>query len=136
MVFRRIIFNALLAGIIAGLLFSVAQVLLINPIIFDAESYEVEHDHGGHDHSSEAWAPQDGSERIAYTVIANICSGIGFASVLIAIMSQLQAMGLKTLSAAKGILWGCGGYAAMYVAPSIGLPVSYTHLTLPTSDLV
>lgn len=122
MVFRRIIFNALLAGIIAGLLFSAAQVLLIDPIIFDAESYEVEHDHGGHDHSSEAWAPQDGSERTAYTVIANICSGIGFASVLIAIMSQLQAMGLTTLSAAKGILWGCGGYAAMYVAPSIGLP--------------
>jgi cobalt transporter subunit CbtA len=122
MVFRQIIFNALLAGIIAGLLLSVAQVLIIDPIIFAAESYEVEHDHGGHDHSSEAWAPQDGGERTAFTVIANICAGIGFAAVLIAIMSQLQAMGVTTLSITKGILWGCGGYVAMYVAPSIGLP--------------
>jgi cobalt transporter subunit CbtA len=122
MVFRQIIYNALLAGFIAGLLLSVAQVLIIDPIIFAAESYEVEHDHGGHDHASETWAPQNGSERTAFTVIANISAGIGFAAVLIAVMSQLQAMGLTTLSVAKGILWGLGGYAAMYVAPSIGLP--------------
>ncbi len=122
MIFRRIIFNALAAGIVAGLLFSVSQVLFIDPIIFEAESYEVEHDHGSHDHSSEAWAPQEGGERTAYTVIANVCAGIGFASVLIAIMSQLQAMGITTLSMAKGILWGLGGYATMYLAPSIGLP--------------
>lgn len=122
MVFRQIIFKALLTGIIAGLFLSLAQVLMIDPIIFEAESYEVEHDHGSHDHSIEAWAPQEGGERTVYTVIANIFSGIGFASVLIAIMSQLQAMGVTTLSMAKGILWGCAGYATMFVAPSIGLP--------------
>jgi cobalt transporter subunit CbtA len=122
MVFRQIIFNAVLAGFIAGLLLSVAQILIIDPIIFAAESYEVEHDHGGHDHSSEAWAPQDGNERTAFTVIANISAGIGFAAVFIAIMSQLQSMAVTTLSLVKGILWGLGGYAVMYVAPSIGLP--------------
>ncbi len=123
MIFRRIIYSALLVGLLAGLVLSVAQITTVNPIIFAAETYEVAgHDHGSHDHSAEAWAPEDGFERTLYTVFANVSAGIGFAAILLALMSHLQLSGITTLSLPKGILWGGAGFVAVFVAPAIGLP--------------
>jgi len=42
MVFRRIIFNAIFVGLLTGLLLSVVQIMGVTPIIFAAETYEVE----------------------------------------------------------------------------------------------
>lgn len=129
MVFRRIIFNALLIGIFAGLILSVMQILTVNPIIFAAETYEVEegHNHAAHDHSEQAWAPEDGSERTTFTIVANIFAGVGFTSVLLALMSQLKMSQLKLQGSARltyreGVLWGVAGFIAFFVAPGIGLP--------------
>lgn len=123
MVFRRIIFNAIIVGALAGLLLSVLQIIAVNPIIFAAETFEVaEHDHGSHDHSEEAWAPADGGERTFYTVLSNILAGVGFAAVILALMSQFQMQGLTRLNLVKGALWGAAGFVAFFVAPGIGLP--------------
>ena len=123
MVFRRIIFNAVVVGALAGLLLSVLQIISVNPIIFAAEAFEVvEHDHGSHDHSGEAWAPADGGERTLYTVLSNMLAGVGFASVILALMSQFQLQGLTRLNLAKGVLWGAAGFIAFFVAPGLGLP--------------
>jgi cobalt transporter subunit CbtA len=149
MLFRRIILNAIFAGIAGGLLLSLVQVLTVNPIIFAAEAYEIagtevvashaletvpeptpnhhgdehsdSHSHS-HSHSHDTWAPADGAERTAYTIFANIFVGIGFAAVLLSIMTQIQVQGIAQLTVAKGFLWGLGGFMAFFVAPSIGMP--------------
>ncbi|MFO1090248.1 MAG: CbtA family protein [Hyphomicrobiales bacterium] len=89
------------------------------------------HDHGGHDraghdhkaggeHSehANAWAPANGGERLAYTVLMNVLTGIGFA-MLLAAASLL--LGLP-LTPANGLLWGFAGFVVFMLAPSIGLP--------------
>ena len=57
MIFSRIIFNAVLIGLVTGSLMTAMQIFSLNPIIFAAESYEiVEHgsrmhnQHGNDDH--------------------------------------------------------------------------------------
>ncbi len=153
MVFRRIIYNALFVGLLAGLLLSAVQILTVNPIIFEAETFEITepeggaagiveaavlanveashgsdvdghgaHDHGAHEHSDEEWAPEDGTERTLYTVIANISAGIGFSAILLALMSQLQSVGVARLNVVKGVVWGVAGFVAFFVAPGLGLP--------------
>ncbi len=120
---RSTFIASLVIGTLAGLVLSLAQFFLINPIIFQAESFEVAgHDHGSHDHSAEAWAPADGIERSGYTAVANIFAGIGFTAVLLAIISQCQALHLTHLTAVKGLLWGMGGFSVFFIAPAIGVP--------------
>lgn len=111
-------------GFLAGLVLTVAQVASVNPIIFAAEAFEVEqaHDHATHDHAEKAWTPEDGAERTGYTVLANILVGIGFAALLLAVMSQMQLQGLTRLSVLKGLAWGAAGFLAFFVAPGMGLP--------------
>lgn len=130
MIFRRIIYTALLVGLLSGLVLSAVQIVAVNPIIFAAESYEAEskdaegvasgHDHGSHDHG-DAWSPENGIERTLYTIFANVAAGIGFAAILLALMSQFQLSGITQLSAYKGILWGMAGFIAVFMAPAIGL---------------
>jgi cobalt transporter subunit CbtA len=124
MLFRRIILAALAVGLVAGLCLSAAQLAAVNPIIFAAESYEVDagHDHGGHDHSGEAWAPADGAERTSYTLLSNSLAGVGFAALLLAAMALMQQQAVTQLSPVKGLLWGAAGFIAFFLAPAIGLP--------------
>ena len=127
--FKNLIFSAVIAGIVAGLLLSALQQLQVVPIILEAETYEVagepvalaadghSHSHShSHDIEEEGWAPADGAERTGYTVLANVLGGIGFALHLTAAIQLKQRSGLR-----NGILWGLGGYAAFFVAPSLGL---------------
>ena len=95
--FRNMIFSAVVAGVLAGLLLSAVQRLQVVPIILEAETYEVSEEPGaavsadGHAHThshshdaaeEEGWAPKDGAERTSYTVLANILAGIGFSLLL------------------------------------------------------
>lgn len=124
MMFRRTIFCAVVVGLLAGIVFSVAQTLTVTPIIHRAEAFEVSpaHDHTAHEHSEAAWEPADGVERTAYTYAANVLAGIGFAAVLLALMSQLQQGGLSRVSLAGGSIWGVAAFLTFFVAPGIGLP--------------
>lgn len=124
MIFRRTIFSSLFVGLLAGLILSLFQVLTINPIIFEAESFEIEqaHDHASHDHSEGMWAPSDGIERTVYTVMANAAAGIAFSAILLSLMSQLQLQRVTRLSLIKGAGWGVAGFLVFFVAPGIGLP--------------
>ena len=129
-VFRSIVFTAALAGLLAGLLLTIAQHLGTVPLILKAEVYEqaaepaaaaptpmvAGHDHASHD--DEAWAPQDGFERTAFTFVANIITGTGFALLLVAGFAlRGGAIGWR-----QGLFWGLGGFAVFMLAPSLGLP--------------
>jgi len=144
-IFRRTIYMAICVGVVAGLLLSVVQVLTVNPIILAAEAFETGSTHPGgvdeHNHNvatddalihdkpaynththGDSWAPDDGLERTSFTVFTNILAGIGFAAILLSLMSQLQLQGITQLSLPKGILWGGAGFIAVFLAPAIGLP--------------
>lgn len=127
---RRVLFSALLAGLLAGLATSGLQSVTTVPLILHAEVYESgaeaapsAHDHGAaaatevHSHGDEAWAPGDGIERVAYTTIANIVGATGFALLLTAgFVLRGEPVGGR-----RGILWGLAGFAAMTLSPSLGL---------------
>lgn len=130
MIFRRIIFNALLVGLFSGLVLSAVQIFAVNPIIFQAEAFEIAgHDHASHDHSDQAWSPEDGIERTIFTVVSNVFAGIGFAAIILALMSQLQMKGLTQLNPKKGIIWGIASFLAFFVAPGLGLPPEIPGIT-------
>ena len=136
MLFSRIIYSAILIGVVTGSVLTGLQVAGLNPIIFAAEAYEVEsgplgaavdghsdhsHDHG-HAHDADAWAPADGFERTTYTFLANVLASTGFAAILLALMSQFWLARDRDISWPQGVLWGLAGYLALFVAPAIGLP--------------
>ena len=127
----RVLFSAILAGSIAGLIVSLVQMQRVTPLIQAAETYEVaapgetaqsSHDHGGDvaepGHHHDAWAPEDGLERIAYTWGANVLTGSGFALLLVAgfVLSR------REVDWQKGILWGLAGFAAFSLMPGVILP--------------
>ena len=65
--------------------------------------------------------PNDGLERFFYSVLSNSMAGIGFAALLLSLMSQFQISGLTRLSLGKGLGWGAAGFVALFAAPSLGL---------------
>jgi cobalt transporter subunit CbtA len=131
--FRNIVLLAAIVGVIAGIGMTVAQELTTVPLILKAEVFEQaeeakaqpahthesdeaaaahEHEHGG------GWAPQDGFERTAFTLAANVLTGIGFALLLIAV-SELAG---GILNWRQGVFWGLAAFAVFTLAPGLGLP--------------
>lgn len=128
--FRNIVLVAAVAGVLAGLGMTVAQQLTTVPLILKAEVYEEQgttaaHDHGdaaiqpsAQEHEEGGWQPADGVERTAFTLLANIVTGVGFALLLIAV-SEL-AGGITGWR--QGVFWGLAGFAVFTLAPGLGLP--------------
>ena len=127
--FQRIFFAAVLAGLLAGVLMSAVQQWRVAPLILEAEVYEdaapADHSHGQaaeavapHDHDAGEWAPADGAERIGFTLAANLLVAMGF-GLLLAAVSVLTGL---PVTPANGVLWGLGGFLALQLAPSLGLP--------------
>lgn len=137
--FRRIMLTALLAGGLAGLTAFGLQAWKVVPLILEAEAYEQSaqaHGHSGiahenaqhdeaameraaaeHEQSAEIWAPED-LERTAYTLLANLLTGIGFAALLVGAI----ALSGREVGPREGALWGLAGFAAFTLAPALGLP--------------
>jgi cobalt transporter subunit CbtA len=132
--FKRIAQTAGFAGLLAAIVLTLLQSLWVTPLILQAETYEVSepvaevaeyshavaaaHEHAdGHSHDGEAWAPEDGWQRILATGLSNLVVAVGFA---------LMLAGLFTLRAPgrtwQGLLWGLGGFATFSLAPPAGLP--------------
>jgi len=139
--FQRIFFAAVLAGLAAGIVMSTVQQWRVAPLILEAELYEnaapeeavAAHEHDAadaHEHDEDAWAPQDGAERIFYTVLADILASIGFA-LLLAAVSVLSGI---EITARNGVIWGLGGFVALQLAPAFGLPPELPGM--PAADLV
>lgn len=145
LVFRNAVFAAAIAGLCAGLVLAALQSFATVPLIMEAETYEGsapahEHGHsaeeagdaasGGHHHDENAWAPDDGIERFAYTALVNVVTGIGFALILVA-ASEL-AGGIAGWR--PGLLWGLAGFAIFTLAPGLGMPPELP--AMPAGDLV
>lgn len=135
--FQRIFFAAVLAGFAAGLVLASLQQWRVVPLILVAETYETAeaapaHEHASgdhasnegaaaahdHDHDASAWAPADGFERTAYTVLATTLASLGFALMVVAVATLV---GLP-ITVGNGAIWGLGGFIAFQLAPALGLP--------------
>jgi cobalt transporter subunit CbtA len=133
-IFRSIVFSAALAGLIVGAVISIAQFFGTVPLIQKSEVYErksaaeapaaVEgHVGGRHDHAKarsqdSEWEPEDGFQRNAFTVAANILTAIGFALLL----TGVYAIRGGPVTWREGLLWGLGGFVVFTAAPGLGLP--------------
>jgi cobalt transporter subunit CbtA len=139
--FHRIFFAALFAGLIAGAGMAALHQWRVAPLILEAEVYEnaapeepVAHEHtagtAAHEHDEEAWAPQDGVERISYTVGADLLAAVGFA-LLLAAVSVLSGI---EITPRNGVVWGLAGFAVFQLAPAFGLAPELPGM--PAADLV
>ncbi|TNF99801.1 MAG: cobalt transporter, partial [Gammaproteobacteria bacterium] len=138
MLFRQIVFYSLLVGIVSGLVLTVIQTWQVVPIIQAAESYEeggagavevavipaleqAAHVHGG----EEEWAPTDGFQRTAFTLLSNVITAMGFAMItMVAMVASLNLLrgGVNRLDWRHGLIWGAAGYVVFWLAPAVGLP--------------
>lgn len=131
MLARRIFFAGILAGLVAGAFVTVVQAVKIWPLIAAAEVYEragesAAADHPGHDHGVGPLVPAErepaeGTERIVFTLLANILVATGFGLLLSAGFALRDAYGGVRVDATSGLFWGMAGFAAFQLAPSFGL---------------
>lgn len=134
--FRTIVLVAGLVGLLAGLLLTGLQAVTTVPLILQAETYEdaaAAHSHEpdatAHDHG-EGWAPREGIERLFFTGVANVLTGVGFA-LLIGAAGELRG-GIRSWR--QGVFWGLAGFAAFTLAPGLGLPPELP--AMPAGELV
>ena len=118
-VFHRLVFAALCAGTLSGVFATLAHQIGTVPLILQAETYEKKSESAmaANEHTS-AWEPENGTERTAYTLLADVLTGVGFALLLEAGLT-LRGGGAGWR---QGLLWGLAGFATFTVAPSLGLP--------------
>ena len=128
---RNMLFVATLAGLAVGVVMTFLQLFATVPLILEAETFEMaapaapDHDtaaaataDAGHDHGAEEWAPADGFPRMAFTVLANLVTAIGFGLLLVAVSEF--AGGVRSWR--EGLVWGLAGFATFTLAPGLGLP--------------
>ena len=136
---------AVVAGLIAALVFTVVQSVWVTPLILQGEVYEdaaeaaphstgitlssmtmAVHHHdeahevaaGGHHHDENDWKPEDGWQRTLFTFGANLLMGVGYAFVLVA----LYLLWREPRNILVGALYGVAGFLVFFAAPAIGLP--------------
>jgi cobalt transporter subunit CbtA len=132
----RVLKAALVAGFLAACVATSLQLVLTTPLILQAETYETGalheagdaargdqepvHRHGAsHDEAAaDEWKPGDGLPRAAFTFLATLVSGVGYALVLAAL---LLATG-HDITVQRATRWAVGGFLAVNLAPAIGLP--------------
>jgi cobalt transporter subunit CbtA len=119
-VFRHLVWVALCAGVLSGLFATVAHQIATVPVILKAEVYEKAAEQSqtsAHEHAV-AWEPRNGVERAAYTLLTDVLTAIGFALMLAAGLTLRGG----AVSWRDGVFWGLAGFAAITIAPGLGLP--------------
>jgi cobalt transporter subunit CbtA len=133
----RVLKAALVAGFLAACVAATLQTFLTSPLILQAETYEkaaapeahasgyggllhLAHvNHAPADATEEsAWEPGEGLPRVAFTALATLVSGVGYAAILAAL---LLAAG-REFNPQTALRWAIGGFVAVNLAPAVGLP--------------
>lgn len=135
---RRLFTAALVAGVLSGTAASVVQQATTVPLILEAEKYEVvtpppapagaasagaatePHQHGPVREVGEGVPATLGEavQRMGLTIVSNLLTGVAYALLL----SAAMLLAGRPVDARRGLVWGAGGFVAMSLAPSFGLP--------------
>ncbi|MFR0675199.1 CbtA family protein [Enterobacterales bacterium AW_CKDN230030176-1A_HGKHYDSX7] len=121
----RIARTAAFSGLLAALLLTALQSLMVTPLILEAETYEHAEPHvhtaeaavTAHVHDEQAWSPEDGWQRVLSTTGGNLVVAVGFALLLAGLYSLREPTRIGT-----GLAWGLAGFAVFCLAPTLGLP--------------
>lgn len=131
----RVLLAAVIAGMIAGAAATAIQMWRVVPLILQAETYETagpaqsnDTEQRGHE-AAEPWAPEDGLERVLYTLLSNIVMGVAFAMLLTAAVMFTG----RDITPANGIVWGLLGFIIFTLAPNAGLAPELPGM--PAADL-
>jgi cobalt transporter subunit CbtA len=114
---RRLLLAGIGAGLLAGLVVSIAQFGTTTPLILAAETYETPGAGHAPDRQSTS-VPEADPARIAGTILANLVTGAGFGLLLVAAF----AVRGEAPGAMRGLAWGAAGFVAVALAPALGLP--------------
>ncbi|NEU13027.1 cobalt transporter [Methylobacterium sp. BTF04] len=140
----RLVSAALVAGFLAAVVATGLQLSLTSPLIIAAERYEMQASHApallspaslivqvhsGHDHGEKdpsvsggetapEWQPGPGLPRMAFTALATLVGGVGYALLLGAV---LLACGREP-TPETGLRFAIAGFLAVALAPAVGLP--------------
>lgn len=141
---------ALVAGLIAGAIQTVAQQAKVVPLILEAEKYEnapaEKHDHVtglnlsivgkamAHETATAEGAEEEGGmllgvNRVTGTLMADLVAGAGFALLMMAVSLFTG----RTVTLATGALWGGVAWLTFHLLPAIGLPPELPGF--PAADL-
>jgi len=124
--FKNIFVSAVVCGAIAGLLATAMQMLLVTPLLMEAELFET----GQSTHFIIDGSPESPMKHVniwedpyrhLMTLFFNLVTFTGFGFILIAAMALFQKRGFS-LSKAEGIVAGVSGFIVFQLAPSVGLP--------------
>ena len=137
---QRLLTSALLAGFAGGLIIALLQIVLLSPIIIEAEEYEAgnrihfegvfdrpitEHDHGDETIVEETHEMEMDAGfftgRSLRTVISTILTSLGYSFVMVAGFAIAERGGVA-VTARSGMIWGMAGFIAFNLATSAGLP--------------
>lgn len=142
---RNLVAGALFAGVAAGLIAAVLQLVFIQPVLLQAERYEsgelvhfgqaADHDHAaaGHDDAHDSGAPANALIRNGWTLIFSALLYAGYGLILVAAMGFARARGVA-IDTRSGLLWGIAGFIAVQLAPAAGLAPELPGAA--TADLV
>lgn len=136
----RLVSAALVAGFLAAVVATGLQIALTSPLILRAETYETRaalatpalsrlilparilRVHGGEHHADPGaepdWQPAPGVERLAYTGLATLVGGVGYALLLGAVLTALR----RVPTPESGLAVGIAGFLSVSLAPAVGLP--------------
>ena len=110
--FRALVFSAVAAGCVGGLVVSVFQWAVVTPLILEAEIFEQ-----GVTTASHGGAGTD-LARTSLTSLATMVYASGLALVLLGLMTLADVR----IDARTALGWGVAGFFAVAMAPALGLP--------------
>lgn len=119
---KNLVFSALFAGFAAGLIAAALQIILVVPLVLEAELYEV----GMLIHFGDTSKPMPDITweydwgRNGLTVLFTTAVYIGFALILLAGMALAEFKGFA-VTTRNGLIWGAAGFTVIQLAPALGL---------------
>jgi len=121
---QRLLITGLISGVVAGAVATIFHFLMVQPLILEAEKYEIESlvvatsEEPSLSHTHKTQALGDGILRSTFTFMANVIVGIAY-GILLATGLTLYGRSIDWIA---GIGWGVSGFLAFSLLPALGLP--------------
>ncbi len=122
--FIRILTSALFAGVAAGLIAALLQLVFVQPVLLHAELYEsgqLAHFDAAGAASVNPDLPEFDLLRDGLSILFSMLIYAGYALILIALMVLAEDRGAR-IDARHGLIWGIAGFVAFQLAPGFSLP--------------
>lgn len=123
--FTRLVTTALFAGFLTGLAAAVLQFWLVQPLLLHAELYEggtlTHFGPGATNAPAHPDLPRFDPMRDGLSVLFTALIYCGYAFILTAAMALASERGVA-ITVRQGVIWGIAGFAAVQLAPALGLP--------------